>query len=79
MGILRKSEIDWSNCGELVATLRALRAWYRAYPGKWLQDSELSLLKNSVSDLFGYHILQIGLNNERDCLNESRIPHRMVM
>ena len=79
MGILRKSEIGWSNCGELVATLRELRAWYQTYPGKWLQDTELRLLKNSVSDLFGYHILQIGLNNERDCLNESRIPHRMVM
>ncbi|KPJ94219.1 MAG: hypothetical protein AMJ53_05735, partial [Gammaproteobacteria bacterium SG8_11] len=60
-------------------TQRQLRDWYEKYPGIWLQEQEVTLLEKALTDLFGYHILQIGLYNERTCLNVSRIPHRMVM
>ena len=72
-------EMGWNRCGSLAETQRQLRAWYAKYPGIWLQEQEQSLLEGALTDLFGYHILQIGLNNERNCLNVSRIPHRMVM
>lgn len=79
MAIFKKSEVTWSKCGSLAKTQQKLRAWYQRYPGIWLQQQELELLESVLSDLFGYHILQIGLNNERNCLRASRIPHRMVM
>jgi SAM-dependent methyltransferase len=72
-------EIDWNRCGPLAETQQQLRDWYARYPGMWLQEQELSLLEGALTDLFGYHILQIGLNNQKNCLNVSRIPHRMVM
>ena len=72
-------ESSWSRCGSLAETQSQLRDWYEKYPGVWLQEQELALLENALTDLFGYHILQIGLYNERTCLNVSRIPHRMVM
>lgn len=84
MSFLKKPDFDsqelsWSRCGTLAETQRQLRDWYKKYPGIWLMDKELTLLENALTDLFGYHILQIGLYNERTCLNVSRIPHRMVM
>ncbi len=72
-------ELTWSRCGSLAETQSHLRDWYEKYPGIWLQEQELALLEGVLTDLFGYHILQIGLYNERTCLNVSRIPHRMVM
>jgi SAM-dependent methyltransferase len=72
-------ELPWSRCGPLAESQSHLRDWYEKYPGIWLQEQELTLLEGVLTDLFGYHILQIGLYNERTCLNVSRIPHRMVM
>jgi SAM-dependent methyltransferase len=74
-----RQELPWSRCGPLAETQSHLRDWYAKYPGIWLQEQELALLEGLVTDLFGYHILQVGLYNERTCLNVSRIPHRMVM
>ena len=84
MSLFKQSEIsdhqsDWSRCGTLALTQRQLREWYAKYPGIWLQEQELGLLEGALTDLFGYHILQIGLNNAHNCLSVSRIPHRMLM
>ncbi len=84
MGLFRKNifdneELHWNRCGPLLDSKRQLREWYGKPPGTWLLEEEFSLLENSLSDLFGYHILQIGLNNDANCLKISRIPHRMVM
>lgn len=71
--------MHWNQCETQAASERQLRDWYRKYPGIWLQDEELALLEKVLTDLFGYHILQIGLNYSQNCLGFSRIPHRMAM
>lgn len=78
MSLFKKQEIQWHKCGSLAETQNQLRNWYQKFPGIWLQQEEQRLLEAALTDLFGYHILQIG-NIERRCLNVSRIPHRMVM
>jgi SAM-dependent methyltransferase len=77
--VLDHQEIRWNRCSSLVETQQQLRDWYAKYPGVWLQEQELSYLESTLTDLFGYHILQVGWNYERNCLNVSRIPHRMMM
>jgi SAM-dependent methyltransferase len=62
-----------------VDTQKALRAWYQKAPGKWLLTDEHAMLEEVIADLFGYHILQVGLPSKTNCLSASRIPHRMIM
>jgi SAM-dependent methyltransferase len=66
-------------CGPVTETQNQLRLWYGRYPGLWLLEQEQKLLETVLADLFGYHILQIGMPNTSCCLNVSRIPHQMVM
>jgi SAM-dependent methyltransferase len=68
-----------SRCGSFAATQTQLRNWYGRFPGVWLQEQELTLLETVLADLFGYHILQIGLHKGQECLKVSRIPHQMIM
>lgn len=74
-----KQDTPWNRCVSLVESKNQLRDWYAKYPGVWLQEEEVALLETSLADLFGYHILQVGLNNESNSLIVSRIPHRMIM
>ena len=71
--------MQWNRCGPLAETQTQLRHWYGRYPGIWLQEAEITLLESVLADLFGYHILQIGSYNVRNCLKVSRIPHQMIM
>ena len=68
----------WSTCNPLIQIARELREWYRREPGLWVHEAERELLESAVQDLFGYHILQIGLS-QHECLHSSRIPFRVVM
>ena len=74
-----KQDTPWNRCASLAESKHQLRDWYAKYPGVWLLEEEVVLLETSLADLFGYHILQVGLNNEANSLIVSRIPHRMVM
>ena len=65
---------------ERTAYLRtALRLWYKKLPGAWLMEEEQRILNQILPTLFGYHLLQVGVISEADCLYTSRIPHRVVM
>lgn len=66
-------------CPEPVEARRQLRRWYRSSLGANLLQSEQGLLEQVLPNLFGYHLLQLGLQSEADLLSSSRIPHRMVM
>ena len=74
-----QTTMQGSRCGSFADAQTQLRNWYGRLPGVWLQEQENSLLESVLADMFGYHLLQIGLHNVRDCLKVSRIPHLMIM
>lgn len=74
-----QTTMQGSRCGSFADAQTQLRNWYGRFPGVWLQEQENSLLESVLADMFGYHLLQIGLHNVRDCLKVSRIPHLMIM
>ena len=51
--------------------------WLRTPPGGYLLRWEQACLDGLVSDVFGYHALQLGLA-ELDALRANRMPHRWV-
>ena len=51
--------------------------WLRTPPGRYLLEWEQACLDGLVSDVFGYHALQLGLA-ELDGLRANRMPHRWV-
>jgi len=75
----KQRDKQWTKCGPLTATRQRLRQWYKNRPGVWLQDEEQQVLDSALPDLFGYHLLQVGLSHHVDCSRASRIPHRVVM
>lgn len=79
MAFFDKREVQWMKCESPVGARVSLREWYEKYPGLWLQEEEQKILDEVLPDMFGYHLLQIGLANYSDCMRGSRIPHRMVM
>ena len=83
MDLFKKSrklhEFPWMTCGSVHETRKLLRQWYESEPGILLQDEEQRLFDNIVPNLFGYHLLQVGLTNNSDCMRDSRIPHQMIL
>ena len=57
--------------------IEALTAWLETPPGQYLLAWEQAQLDRVVSDVFGFHALQIGLP-ELDGLRANRMPHRWV-
>jgi len=66
-------------CGAPPQTRAQLRLWYQKLPGSWLAEAETGLLDEILPDLFGYHLLQIGVSYVDDCLANSKIPNQWVM
>jgi SAM-dependent methyltransferase len=54
-----------------------LGAWLRTAPGVYLLDWVQDKLDHAVTDVFGFHALQLGLP-ELDGLRANRMPHRWV-
>lgn len=54
-----------------------LTDWLRTPPGEYLLDWERAQFDQAVSDIFGYHALQLGLP-ELDTLQTNRMPHRWL-
>jgi SAM-dependent methyltransferase len=57
--------------------IEALTTWLQTPPGQYLLAWEQAQLDRVVSDVFGFHALQIGLP-ELDALRANRMPHRWV-
>lgn len=66
-------------CKEPVAARRALRAWYGGMLGKRLLDEECRLLDEVLPNLFGYHLLQVGVPAPINLIEASRVSHCMVL
>ena len=54
-----------------------LAQWLQSPPGRYLLDWEQSQLDRAVTDVFGFHALQLGLP-DLDALRANRMPHRWV-
>ena len=53
-------------------------AWTASPPGRYVLDWEQAQLDQIVSDLFGYHALQLGMP-QLDALRENRMPYRGIV
>ena len=54
-----------------------LTDWLKTPPGSYLLDWERVNFDQAVSDIFGYHALQLGLP-ELDALHANRMPHKWL-
>ncbi len=54
-----------------------LARWLETPSGRYLLDWEQRYLDQVVADLFGFHALQLGLN-QIDALRANRMPHRWI-
>ena len=57
--------------------IKGLTDWLKTPPGRYLLDWERSRFDEAVSDIFGYHALQLGLP-EIDTLRANRMPHKWL-
>ncbi len=54
-----------------------LAQWLQSPPGRYLLDWEQTRLDRAVTDVFGFHALQLGLP-DLEALRANRMPHRWV-
>ncbi len=54
-----------------------MQQWFETPPGRYLLAWERAEFDRAVSDIFGYHALQLGLP-ELDTLHANRMPHRWL-
>ncbi len=54
-----------------------MRQWFETPPGRYLLAWERAEFGQAVSDIFGYHALQLGLP-ELDTLQTNRMPHKWL-
>jgi SAM-dependent methyltransferase len=66
-------------CASGRAARAGLRQWYATPLGHALTACEQRLLDESLYNLFGYHLLQVGAPQGTDLTTASRISHRMVL
>ncbi len=81
MNILRKKRKSrpFNRCGEMSKSWPALKRWYQTRLGQRLGEQEQSLVEETLQNLFGYHLMQVGRLNEEDWLSSSRVSHCEVM
>ena len=59
------------------AQIIGLTEWLKTPPGEYLLDWERTQFDEVVTDMFGYHALQLGLP-ELDTLRANRMPHQWL-
>ena len=57
---------------------RLVREWYRSAQGIAVLEAECAIVKPIISRLFGYHILQVGPNDEFSLIDESPVGHKII-
>lgn len=62
---------------EIKSEIIGLTDWLKTPPGSYLLDWERANFDQAVSDIFGYHALQLGLP-ELDALRANRMPHKWL-
>jgi SAM-dependent methyltransferase len=56
-----------------------LKQWFARPLGQHLLNQEQAELEKIIPDLFGYHLMQIGLLHDDRLFNSTRIGHRFIM
>ncbi len=74
-----ESRLIGKKCASGLSAWQELRGWYETSLGKLLLEQEQAVLDGVLSNLFGYHLLQVGRPNLRDLTRASRITHRMQL
>ena len=74
-----RGERSFHRCGAAPALWRALAAWFDSPLGQELRETEGKHLDAVLSNLFGYHLLQVGRLGHGDLLGTSRVSHAVVM
>lgn len=69
----------FNRCGELSEAWFQLQSWYQTRLGRMLADEETQRLHHTLSNLFGYQLLQVGRVVDDDCLSNSRVKNCNVM
>lgn len=59
--------------------LPAIRAWFDTPLGQELIAAELKLLEQVLPTLFGYHLLQVGVDSRQSMFAASPVPHRILL
>ena len=66
-------------CGSDQQTVIGLRQWYETSLGQRLLEQEKSSIDATLSGLFGYHLVQVGILTDKSLLSSSLITNRMVL
>jgi SAM-dependent methyltransferase len=66
-------------CGSGVQARAELAAWYESPLGRNIAAIEQQALDESLGNLFGYYLLQLGAPLGKDLSAISRIPHRLCL
>lgn len=74
-----QKEKHFNQCEDLAYTWPRLQSWYRTELGQELARHEAAALAETLPNLFGYHLMQLGRLCEADWLQSSRISHCAVM
>jgi SAM-dependent methyltransferase len=62
---------------QIIETPVRLHDWFQTPSGRYLLEWEQDQFDQAVADLFGYHALQLGLD-DLDTLRNNRMPHRWL-
>lgn len=63
----------------LRVSLQPLNEWFASPLGQVLLAQEQLLIDEHLRNLFGYHLLQLSVTQERDLMAASRISHRFAL
>jgi SAM-dependent methyltransferase len=63
----------------LAQWLPELRAWFESELGQQLLAAEHALLDRLLPTMFGYHLVQMSVDNRLDLCRESPIKHRVIV
>lgn len=74
-----RQEKRFNQCEDLPLTWPRLQTWYRTILGESLAAREAEVLAETLPNLFGYHLLQLGRLSDEDWLASSRVSHCAVM
>ncbi len=63
----------WKRLPEVETLAPALHAWYETELGRALLAHERHLIESSLTNCFGYHLLQLGIDNNLTFFDECRV------
>lgn len=72
-------EYNRSNQNWNLSAMQLLRRWFTGPLGKTLLEYEQLKVNQALTDLFGYHILQLGCLHGDAFIKASRISHKIIL